>query len=114
MNIREAHLRRFWPQGEDKPFVFVNVVGTEGGEHTGQRGKTKVGLESKFNRDEARKIVSLYEDIVILRHTVPLCVYTGKHSFCVGTTTSCASESNCSTHTILCSKRRNQKAIESK
>ena len=41
------------------PLVFVDLVGREGGEHTGQRGKTKVGLESKFNKDEARKIVSI-------------------------------------------------------
>ena len=57
-NVKEAHLVSFWPQGEGKPFVFVNVVGKEGKEHTGHRGKTKVGLESKFNKDEARKIVS--------------------------------------------------------
>lgn len=56
-NIPEAHLHNFWPQGEGMPLVFVDLVGREGGEHTGQRGKTKVGLESKFNRDEARKIV---------------------------------------------------------
>ena len=53
----EAHLK-FWPQGKDKPFVFVNIEGEEGREHTGRRGKAKVGLESKFNKDEAKKIVS--------------------------------------------------------
>lgn len=37
--------------------MFVNLVGEEGREHTGHRGKTKVGLESKFNKDEAKKIV---------------------------------------------------------
>ena len=58
-DVREAHLRNFWPQGERMPLVFVDLVGREGGEHTGQRGKTKVGLESKFNKDEARKIVSI-------------------------------------------------------
>ena len=57
-NIREAHLRNFWPQGEERPLVFVDLIGREGGEHTGQRGKAKVGLESKFNKDEARKIVN--------------------------------------------------------
>lgn len=57
-HIREAHIHNFWPQGEGKPFVFVNIVGKEGGEHTGQRGKAKVGLESKFNVDEAMKIVN--------------------------------------------------------
>ena len=57
-SIREANLVNFWPQGKDKPFVFVDLVGEEGREHTGHRGKTKVGLESKFNKDEAKKIVS--------------------------------------------------------
>ena len=57
-SVREANLVNFWPQGKDKPFVFVNLVGKEGREHTGHRGKTKVGLESKFNKDEAEKIVS--------------------------------------------------------
>ena len=38
--------------------MFVDVVGKEGREHTGHKGKTKVGLESKFNKDEAKKIVS--------------------------------------------------------
>lgn len=57
MKTPEAHLK-FWPQGENKPFVFVNVVGRERSEHTGRRGKEKVGEESKFNSDEAEKIVS--------------------------------------------------------
>ena len=56
-NVREAHLNTFWPQGEGKPFVFVDLVGEEGREHTGHRGRIKVGLESKFNKDEAKKIV---------------------------------------------------------
>ncbi len=59
-SVPEAHLNNFWPRGEGKPFVFVDLVGEEGREHTGHRGKTKVGLESKFNKDEAKKIVSRY------------------------------------------------------
>ena len=56
-NIQEAHLNNFWPQGEDKPFVFVDLVGKESREHVGHRGEVKTGLESKFNKDEAKKIV---------------------------------------------------------
>ena len=59
INTPAAHLKKFWPQGENKPFVFVNIEGREGSEHTGQRGKAKVGLESKYNKDEAKKIVSI-------------------------------------------------------
>ena len=55
-NVLEANLT-LWPRGKEKPFVFVDVVGMEGSEHTGQKGKAKVGLESKFNKHEAKKIV---------------------------------------------------------
>ena len=52
----EAHLN-FWPKGKNKPFVFCDIIGKEGESHTGQKGKIRVGLESKFNREEAVKIV---------------------------------------------------------
>ena len=54
----EAHLR-FWPRGREKPFIFVNVEGQERESHTGRKGKARVGLESKYNKEEAEKIVSL-------------------------------------------------------
>ena len=54
---KEAHLQRFWPQGKQKPFVFCNVVGREAETHTGQKGTARVGLESKYNKEEAMKIV---------------------------------------------------------
>ena len=54
---REAHLQHFWPQGKEKPFVFCNVVGREAETHTGQKGTARVGLESKYNKEEAMKIV---------------------------------------------------------
>ena len=54
---REAHLQRFWPQGKERPFVFCNVVGREAETHTGQKGTARVGLESKYNKEEAMKIV---------------------------------------------------------
>ena len=53
----EAHLT-FWPHGARKPFVFVNVEGVERESHTGRKGKARVGLESKYNKQEALKIVS--------------------------------------------------------
>lgn len=48
----------FWPQGTRKPFVFVHVEGVESESHTGRKGKARVGLESKFNKQEAKKAVS--------------------------------------------------------
>ena len=54
---REARLQHFWPQGKEKPFVFCNVVGREAETHTGQKGTARVGLESKYNKQEAMKIV---------------------------------------------------------
>ena len=54
----EVHLR-FWPCGPRKPFVFVHVEGIESESHTGRKGKARVGLESKYNKKEAEKIVSV-------------------------------------------------------
>ena len=56
---KEAHLSQFWPQGKHKPFVFCDVVGQEGESHTGQKGMARVGLESKYNEKEAKKIVRI-------------------------------------------------------
>lgn len=56
--IEVASLQDFWPQRE-KPFVFCDIIGTEKEVHTGQKGKVRVGLESKFNEKEARQIVSV-------------------------------------------------------
>ena len=56
---RDPEVRlRFWPCGPSKPFVFVHVEGKESESHTGRKGKARVGLESKYNEQEARKIVS--------------------------------------------------------
>lgn len=51
-------LNEFWPGGRDKPLLFCNVVGEEEENHTGHRGTARVGLESKRNCEEAKKIVS--------------------------------------------------------
>jgi superfamily I DNA and/or RNA helicase len=53
-------LQGFWPRGPRKPFVFCNVVGSED-ENNGARqdGTAPVGVESKRNNKEAKKIVSL-------------------------------------------------------
>ena len=53
-------LREFWPKGSRKPFVFCNIVGSEDENHSaGQEGTAAVGVESKRNNKEAKKIVSL-------------------------------------------------------
>ena len=52
-------LQHFWPKGPRKPFVFVNVVGSEDEHHAGQDGAAPVGVESKRNNKEAKKIVSM-------------------------------------------------------
>ena len=48
----------FWPQGEQRPMVFCDMAGREEQVHTGMKGTTKVGMESKYNTEEAKKIVS--------------------------------------------------------
>lgn len=80
---------RIWPQGPKKPYVFVNVEGEESESHTGRKGKARVGLESKFNRDEAEKIVSciiascnsyiiiINVNILLHRQILPTYLYTG-------------------------------------
>lgn len=52
-------LHNFWPKGAMKPFIFCNVVGSEDESHVGQSGTAPVGMESKRNNKEAKKIVSL-------------------------------------------------------
>ena len=54
----EAHLISFWPQGAIKPFVFCDMIGKEAVNYTGQEGTARVGLESKYNEKEAKKIVT--------------------------------------------------------
>ena len=54
-----ARLADFWPQW-GIPFVFCDIIGEENEVHTGRKDKARVGLESKFNVKEARKIVSDY------------------------------------------------------
>lgn len=49
------NLGNFWPQGEEYPMVFCQVVGEEGNGHI---GSTRVEAQSKFNCIEAKKIVS--------------------------------------------------------
>ena len=52
-----ARLHDFWPKGGKRPFVFCDVIGREAETHTGQKGTARVGLESKYNTEEAKKIV---------------------------------------------------------
>lgn len=56
---RETKLR-FWPgpEGAECPILFVNVVGEEGQSETGRQGEKKVGIDSKSNLKEAKKVVS--------------------------------------------------------
>ena len=51
-------LDNFWPRGTMKPFAFCNVVGSEDEHRTSQDTAAPVGVESKKNNREAKKIVS--------------------------------------------------------
>ena len=53
----ESKLKGFWPQGEECPIMFVDVVGEEGQDSTGSKGAS-IGVDSKFNEEEAKKVVS--------------------------------------------------------
>ena len=53
----ESKLKGFWPQGEECPIMFVDVVGEEGQHLTGSKGAS-IGVDSKFNEEEAKKVVS--------------------------------------------------------
>ena len=57
-----ARLQEFWPQ-KGIPFVFCDIIGSEG-VHIGQKGKARVGIESKYNEKEARKIVSVVRPVL--------------------------------------------------
>ena len=61
---RLDRLDGFWPQGRDLPLVFCDVIGEEEENHTGHRGTARVGLESKRNTKEARKIVRISTNAV--------------------------------------------------
>ena len=51
-------LKGFWPQGERLPMVFCQMEGEEDSGHIGSGGGANVESKSKFNKDEAKKIVS--------------------------------------------------------
>jgi superfamily I DNA and/or RNA helicase len=54
-----AELDDFWPEGNAYPIMFVDIVGTEGHDNVGSNhGETKVGVNSKFNSQEAELVVS--------------------------------------------------------
>ena len=58
MKIKANKLKKFWPnQNAATPFVFCDIVGTEAVTETEFINKTRVGQESKFNEQEADKIV---------------------------------------------------------
>lgn len=53
------NLEEFWPRGNDLPIMFVDVVGEEGLNKIGSnKGKSKVGMDSKYNMKEAELVVS--------------------------------------------------------
>lgn len=52
-------LETFWPQGNDLPIMFVDVVGKEELDKIGSsKGEAKVGMDSKYNLVEAELVVS--------------------------------------------------------
>ena len=60
MEIKANKLKQLWPnKNPSTPFVFCDVIGTEAVTDTEFVSKTRVGQESKFNNQEADKIVSL-------------------------------------------------------
>lgn len=48
----------FWPEGPDLPIVFCDVIGEENEAVIGSLGQKRVGIESKHNITEAKKVVS--------------------------------------------------------
>ena len=57
-------MEQFWPQGLKSPIVFCNVVGVEvvgveGEVYFDKTDKGKVDPHSKYNKQEAEKVVSL-------------------------------------------------------
>jgi len=64
MKIKTNKLKKFWPnRNSATPFVFCDVIGTEGITETEFISKTRVGQESKFNNLEADKIVRHYRHL---------------------------------------------------
>ena len=58
MESKAKSLKIFWPNhNPDIPFVFCDVVGTEKVTDTEFIDKIRVGQESKYNPEEADKIV---------------------------------------------------------
>ena len=57
----ETKLDRFWPGPEKSrcPILFCDVIGKEGEHKTGSKatGGKKIGIDSKFNENEANKVV---------------------------------------------------------
>ena len=58
-----GELESIWPGGSRKPFGFCDVIGKESEVPSGWKETTKVGHESKYNKEEARQRVSLYNSL---------------------------------------------------
>ena len=58
-------VHNFWPRGPDCPLVFCDIVGREGGAHSGNK---KSSVFSKCNEDEANKVVCIvfFDTVFIL------------------------------------------------
>ena len=54
---RETHLKGFWPRGPQMPTLFCDIVGVEGEFKAGSKGEKQIGIGSKFNIEEAKKVV---------------------------------------------------------
>ena len=52
-------MEQFWPQGENFPIVFCNVVGREEEALGSEIDKKKIDPHSKCNKQEAEKVVSI-------------------------------------------------------
>ena len=54
------NLKDFWPHGNECPIMFIDVVGEEGVDKiASSKAEIKVGVDSKFNLEEAQLVVCL-------------------------------------------------------
>ena len=72
----ETRIQGFWPQGSNKPIVFINNIGEENVRHRGSNENAKAGIESKSNTSEARKavrvLIMFHSFVLMLHHDIIL------------------------------------------
>ena len=61
----ETCLQGFWPRGPKFPIIFCDFVGKEGEYKAGSKGEKQIGIDSKFNYEEAEKVVRMYAMLLV-------------------------------------------------